>query len=467
MLEKKNKIHRMQIQSNIKHNNQKNISINWKDPDFFSMKNGLKILVIEHTKLPLVRVSAELEYIPFLEQEKTGIKNIFGTMLRAGSLHYSKEQLENIVDYLGIDLYTYFHESSIFTMKKYLQKSLHILSDILIHSKFDNYKEFNKIVKQRNATIRLSDKEPNCILQKISNLCFYGKNHPYGESETIDTIKNITIHDLKKLHEKYYVPNNFYLSFVGDISKKEAQNLCNEFFSEWKKKIYQYEPIPKFSLNNKPSQFEVNVIDFPFVNQSYICIGKPVNLEKSDSDYIPSILANGILGEGPQSRLFSIIREEKGFTYDIHSSLESDQYIGKFSVITTVGYDVTYEAVKTIISEIKKLVDKQVSKEELDIKKKEIIGQFILNLEYPERIQDLFICELKNNLPSGFFKNYLNKVESVTEKDIHRSCKKFFDMKNGRMFILGNMKKILHFIKKLGYPIRYFDRNGTLLKKEK
>ncbi len=438
-------------------------TINIEKPQFFQMKNGLKVLIVENHKLPLVRVGLELDCKPFLEKDKAGIKKVFGHMLRSGTKNYTKEELDDIIDYMGCNLYTSFSETSIFTMKKYIDKSVSIISDIFMNSKFDNSKELDKIIKQRITDISLSEKDPNAILQRVRNVLYFGKNHPYGEYETHDTIKNITLHDLKKLYEKYYIPNIFYLSFIGDISKKEVEKLCSIYFSKWKKKSYIDSPVPKEYF--LPSKIEIDIVDIPSLTQSSICFGGPICLKKNDPEYFSSMLANGILGGGAQSRLFINLREKKAYTYGAYSILKSDKNIGYFSVYTQVRSKVTENAIKDIIKEIVKITEKKIPLEELNIKKKELSGQFILDFEDPNRISDLFICELKNNLPNGFYKNYLNKIESVTIDDIYQSCRKFFLTKNGRIIIVGKANDILPGIKKLGYPIRYFDQFGALIKK--
>ncbi|WP_394366750.1 M16 family metallopeptidase [Blattabacterium cuenoti] len=442
------------------------ITINIKKPEFFRMKNGLKVLVSENHKLPLVRIGLELDCSPFLEKDKAGIKKIFGKMLRAGTKNRSKEELDETIDHIGSNLYTSFFEISISTLKKNLNKSVSIVSDILINSKFDNSKELEKIIKQRIIDIRLSEKDPNSILQRVKNVLYFGKDHPYGEYETHDTIKNITLDDLKRLYDKYYIPNIFYLSFIGDISKKEAKKLCSLYFSKWKRKPFVNDNKYVKKEYILPSETEINIVDVPSLTQSTICFGGPVRFKKSDPSYFSSILANGILGGGPQSRLFLNLREKKAYTYGAYSVLKSDKNIGYFSVYTQVRSKVTEKAIKDILDEIVKINKEKVSYEELDIKKKEISGQFILDLEDPNRINDLFISEKRNNLSNGFYKNYLKKIQSVTRENIRQSSQKIFSIKKGRIIVIGKSNDILPNIKKLGYPIRFFNPNGSFLKKD-
>ncbi|WP_317168700.1 M16 family metallopeptidase [Blattabacterium cuenoti] len=431
------------------------------------MENGLKVLIVENHKLPIVRIGLELDCEPFLEKDKSGIRKVFGQMLRAGTKNYSKEELDDIIDYMGLSLYTSFSEISISTLKKFLTKSVSIISDIVMNNDFDNFKELERIIKQRIIDINILEKDPNSILERVKNVLYFGNNHPYGEYETKQSIKNITSSDLKKLYNKYYAPNMFYLSFVGDISKNQAKKLCNLYFSRWKKKPHFVEENIMKKEYLLPKEIEIDVVDLPSLTQSYICIGGPVFLKKNDTSYFPSILANGILGGSAQSRLFLNLREKKAYTYGAYSTLKSDKYIGYFSVYTQVRNEVTDEAIKDILKEISYMIDNKVSLEELDIKKNEMSGQFIFDLEDPNVIIDLFICELKNNLTNGFYKNYLNNIKSVTIESIQKSCNSDKYFPNKIILIVGKSIEILPKIRKLGFPIRHFDKFGTFLKYEK
>ncbi|WP_185871133.1 M16 family metallopeptidase [Blattabacterium cuenoti] len=439
----------------------RNKVINIENPEFFQMENGLRVLIVENHKLPIVRIGLEFDYQPFLEKYKSGIRKIFSQMLRAGTKNYSKEELDDVVDYMGINLYTSFSEIFVCTLKKYLTKSVSIISDIVINNDFDNSSELERIIKQRIIDINISEKDPNSILERVKNILYFGSDHPYGEYETEESIKNITSDDLKKIHNKYYVPNISYISFIGDISRKEVEKLCNLYFSTWEKKTYIEEAIK--NEYNIPSSSEINIIDLPSTTQSSICIGSPVHLRKNDVSFFSSMLANGILGGSAQSRLFLNLREKKAYTYGAYSILKSDKYIGCFSVYTQVRNEVTDEAIKDILKEISNMAKDKVSSEELNIKKNEISGQFILDLEDLNRVSDLFICELKNELPKGFYKNYLNNIKSVTIDDVYKSCNNEKLFPNKRIIIVGKSTEIFPKIKKLGIPIRYFDKFGNPL----
>ncbi|WP_185882456.1 M16 family metallopeptidase [Blattabacterium cuenoti] len=430
---------------------------NLQKPSLFKMNNGLTVLLIENYKFPVIRVNFVLNYPIFLEKEKAGIKKVFGKMLRSGTKQFSKEKIDKKLDYMGSKLFTSFSNISLFSLKKYFEESFEIFSDILMNSQFNNIIEFNKIIKQKIIDIDISEKDPNAILERVKNVLYFSKNHPYGEYETHKTIKCITLQDLKKLYNKYYCPNISYISFIGSISMKEVISLCTKYLLQWSKKNID-ENIINHQLISK--KLEVNIIDLPTLTQSFICFGNTITLKKSDSIYFSSLLANGILGVGAQSRLFLNIREKSAYTYGIYSILKPDKYIGYFSIYTQVRNDVTDKVIQDIVKIIKN-IKSYISYEELKIKKEEICGQFILNLENPLKVNDLFISELKDNLQVGFYNNYLNNIKNVNLSDVYKTCNKFFSTTIGKIIIIGNSKKIFDKIKKIGYNIYFFDKFGN------
>lgn len=439
------------------------VSSYMRNPVFFKMKNGLKVLLSENHKFPLVKITLELDHIPFLEYEKSGIQKVFGQMLKSGTKNYSKKELDYIMDYMGTSFSTSFSEISVYTLKKYLDESISILNDIIINCTFNNYEEFEKIINQKLIDIDISEKDSNTILKRVRNVLYFGKNHPYGEYETADTIKNITLNDLKELYNKYYIPNRFFVSFVGDISKEEVDYLCLTYFSKWKYKKYSDPSINK--INPFSLKKSICMVDVPALTQSSICIGKPIFFRKKDPLYLAAILANGVFGDGAQSRLFLNIREKKAYTYSIFSSLISDKNVGYLSIETQVRNKVTKSTVEEILKEINEIKTNKVFSEELEIKKKEIIGQFILDLEDPDRINDLFICALRNDISFDFYKNYVENIKSVTKKDIYDICQKIYNLDDINILIVGRTDEILSSVKKLDYSIYHFDKFGNLLNK--
>src|SRR5690606_36326153 len=93
--------------------------------------------------------------------------------------------------------------------------------------------ELDKLKKQALSSLAASKDNPDAISSRLTTAMVYGKDHPYGETQTDQTIENITVEDIKNYYETYFKPNIAYLAIVGDIDEKEAEKVVNQYFGKW------------------------------------------------------------------------------------------------------------------------------------------------------------------------------------------------------------------------------------------
>lgn len=438
--------------------------VNIKDPYYFELLNGLKVLVIENNKFPIVNISLEFDRSPILEGDKVGLQSILCNMLRSGTENFTKEEFDDNIDHIGTNLDIYSSNLYLSTLSKYLEKSIYFMSEVLLKPTFDNIKEFEKLIFQSINSIKISSKDPNFIMNRVRRILYYGVNHPYGEYETEETLKNIKIEDLKKFYHLYFKPNIAYLVLVGDITVDNAKKLVYKYFSSWTRgdiPIVNYTSQSKYkNINN---DLQIFLVDLPTINQSNIVIGKSLSFKKKNTDYFSGFLANEILGVGIQGRLSQTFREKKGYTYGAYSKLNPDNYISSFYASVQVRTEVTVFSVIEFIKEIKKISNHFVSDKELNIKKNETCGKFLLNLENQKIIGDFIISEMVDGLPKGFYNNYINNIKKVSIIDIIKASKKYFSLENSIIIIVGNTKDFLFELKKLPYSINIINKYGDII----
>lgn len=429
-----------------------------KKPSIYKMDNGMYISIFENNKFPLITVNLDIDIPPIKWGKKTGLKNIFGEMIRSGTKKYNKIDLDENIEKIGTEIYTHYSGIYMVSLKKYFNKSIELMSEILLNPTFNNTDEFNRLIKQRIMDIEISKKDPNIILNRVKKILNFGANNPNGEYENLYTLKNIKIKDLKCFYKKYFKPNISYLSFIGDINKDEIMDIYYKFFSTWKKN----------NISNGiiyPNKFikstEIFLVDLPSANQSSVVIGHPINLKKKDSFYFPSILSNGIFGGGIQSRLCQKLREENGVTYAAYSVLECNKYQSSFFTYFQVKKQFTFNSIQEFLIQNKNISNEYVDNEELNNKKKEMIGQFIIKLENKNIVSNFIVNEIKESLPKDFYKKYIYNIKNVTHNEIMESSKKYMSFNNSRIIIVGNAKNLSKELKNLKFPIFICDDYGN------
>ncbi|APD05949.1 hypothetical protein UJ101_00402 [Flavobacteriaceae bacterium UJ101] len=426
----------------------------------FKLKNGLNVIVVENHKLPQVRVSLNLDLPPILESDKAGITSLMGDMLRAGTTQHTKEELDLKIDELGSSFWSYSEGAGVSSLTKQLDPSVAILAEIIKNANFTNQKELDKLKKQQITALESEAKNPDAISSQVSQVLLFGKNHPYGEYMTKETIENISLADLKEYYNQYFNASNAYLVIVGDINEKQAKKLADHYFSDWKKGTKAQ---ASFSIPTNVTKTEIDIIDLPSATQSLINITNLAPLKKSNSDYFAARLANTILGSGGfGSRLFQNIREDKGWTYGAYSGLSSDaDVIGVFDASAKVRNEVTDSAVIEFMKELNKITSEKPTSDEVKNMKTRSTGIFALRLERPETAANYVLEEITDNLGEDFYKNYLKNLNNTTDSEILAASKKYIKPNQARIIIVGKAEDIVPGLRKLNYPIHFYDRFGN------
>ena len=440
--------------------------INIGKPETFTLKNGLKVLVVENHKLPRVNMTLTMDNPPHTEGNKTGLSGLMGSMLGEGTKDIPKDKFNEEVDYLGANVNFFSSGASANTLSKYFPRILELMSKGALNPNFTQA-EFDKEKERSLENLKASEKDVSSNARKMSQALTYGKDHPYGEFATEETVKSLSLQDVKNYYQNYFVPQNAYLVVVGDVNTSEVKDLVQKNFNNWKKKELPAVNMPKV---DNVAETQVNFIDFPNAVQSEVQVTNTISLKKGDDDYFPVLIANKILGGGGEARLFLNLREDKGYTYGAYSSTGDDKYIARFVASASVRNAVTDSAVVAFLDELHRIRDTKVSEEELANAKAKYTGDFVLALERPSTIAQYALNIETDKLPKDFYQTYLKKINAVTAEDIQRVAKKYFLVDNARIVVVGKGSEVVDGLENLTYngkdiPVKYFNKNAEPIEK--
>ena len=434
--------------------------INLGKPSTFTLKNGLKVIVVENKKLPRAYASLDVDNYPDFEGDIKGVSSLVSALMGNGTKNQSKDDFNEEVDYMGASLSLSAGGGYASSLKKYFPRIMEMMSDGLLNPLFTQ----EEFLKERNILIdgiKSAQKSVPDIASQVGDKLFYGANHPYGEFATIQTVENITLEDVQNYYSTYAKPNNAYLTIVGDVDFNEIKKLVTSLFKGWKKgKLPEYE----MPTVNDVSKNEINFVDMSNAVQSEITVGNIINISMANPDYFALRLANQILG-GSGGRLYENLREDKGFTYGAYSGVTTSRYVGNFYASTSVRNEVTDSSVVEIINEINRIISDNVSESKLASVKEKFVGNFIMSTERPSTIATFALNIDKYNLPSNFYETYLDNFQKVTVEDIKRVTNKYFKNNNLRIVIVGKGKDVISSLETSPYEITYYDTNGDVSEK--
>lgn len=427
--------------------------------DSFKLDNGLTVFVVENHKIPKIAFSLIINRDPIFEGDKSGYISVTGDLLRTGTKTRTKDQLDKEIDFIGASLST--GSSSVFAsaVSRHKEKLMELMSDIILNSEFKQ-EELDKIILQMNSELAASKEEPNTIANNVRKTLVFGKDHPYGELITEETLKNIKLEDCTEYYEKFFSPSAGYMAVVGDITLEEAEDLVNKYLGNWQNK-----KIPSFGYKTPvlPKIDKYCLVDRPASVQSVINVCYPVDLISGSPDVIPAYLMNAILGGSFNARLNQDLREDKGYTYGVGSSLSSDKIIGNFNIPMQVRNSVTDSAIIQVLYEMRKMRDSLVTPEELQSMKNYMTGSFARQLEKPETIARFALNTAIYNLPEDYYKNYLKNLQAVTREDIKKMAEKYLHPEKSNILVVGKAADVADGLKKLSISgqIEYFDTYGN------
>ncbi len=441
--------------------------INLQEPARFELNNGLKVMVVENHKLPRVSMQLTIDNPPILQGNKAGVSDLTSSLLGKGSKSIPKDDFYEEVDFLGANISFTDQSASARCLSKYFPRILELMADAALNPNFTQ-EEFDKEKDRILTGIKSEEKDVEAIATRVQLALAYGKNHPYGEITSEETVNNVTLADVDKHYRDYFVPANAYLVIIGDVDFETTKELVTKNFTPWSKAAP-----PSFSYS-KPTDAQynqINFVDVPNAVQSEVAVQNITELKMKDGDYLHALLANRILGGGSQARLFKNLREDKGYTYGSYSSIRNNKYSPmRFNAFAQVRNAVTDSSVVQILSEISKIVTEPVTEEELSNAKAKYSGNFVMALEKPETIANYALNIETEDLPNDFYKTYLERVEAVSISDVQKAAQKYFSTSNARIVVTGKGSEVLENLEKVSFnnkkiPILYYDKYASKTEK--
>ncbi|MGE5314651.1 MAG: M16 family metallopeptidase [Acidobacteriota bacterium] len=409
----------------------------------FSLKNGLRVIVYEKHEVPIVQMSLVVRAGNVDEPaDRLGLAGMTANMLDEGAGGKSSLELADAIDYLGTTISTYggIQTSSVSmrsTVSK-LDESLKLFADVALRPDFPA-SDLERLRKQSLTSLLQAYDQPRIIANIASGPIVFGKEHPYGRisTGTEQSLKAMSVEDLKKFYSTHYRPNNAFLVVVGDVKAKEIVQKLEKAFGTWARKTVDAASVPRAT---QVSGRKIYLIDKPDAAQSVIRICR-VGTDRKTEDYFPLIVMNTILGGSFSSRLNLNLREHHHFTYGASSFFSLRLSAGAFTAAADVQTDSTVQAMREFMKELA-AISAPVTDEELTRAKN------YLALGYPDNFSNVasIAGQLEEmttyDLPETYFTTYIDRVLAVTKDDVERAAKKYVDAENLAIIIVGDRAKI-------------------------
>jgi predicted Zn-dependent peptidase len=266
--------------------------------------------------------------------------------------------------------------------------------------------------------------------EKVQNLAMdqffesvFGKSHPYGYQIREQDFENVTPAILSDFHTKYYTPENMTIIISGKLHSKTS-DLLNSYFGEHgsNKNIREVPPYPLKGEKSKKIH-----ISKPGTVQNAIRIGS-ATINKRHSDYPGLKILDSILGGYFGSRLMKNIREKKGLTYGISSTISSLDLSGYKVISTEVGQKNCQRVIEEIYKEIKLLQNVGVKDSELAVVRNYMSGEMLRMFDGPFALAESFKSAWEFGLDNNYYFRLAEKIKTIEADEIIELARTYYNI---------------------------------------
>jgi len=392
-----------------------------------TLKNGLKVYVIEEHSSPVV--SVQVWYKVGSKNEVVGITgsaHLLEHMVFRGTKEI--KDFSQIIDELGgmDNAFTSFDETAYWCEipSSAVEKVLYMEADRMRNITFDGFdEERNVVIEERRW--RTENDQRGALWEALFSTIFWA--HPYGNPVIgwRSDLENVNLEKIKQFYETYYAPNNVYLIVVGDVKAEEVFKIAENYFGK-----YESKEIPKFYTTEPkqrgPRRTEIKKEGFA----TYIAVAYRV--PKASSEYSPAVsLLADILGGGKTSKLYKSIVYEKQLASSISAFYYGLKDEGLLIIFATLqqGKDIN-ELEKAINEEIENLRKNKVSEEELIRAKNNQLADLIYSRESVVRLGFQLGEALINTDNPNYINEYPKLIQKVSKQDIEKIINEYINDDN-------------------------------------
>ena len=437
------------------------VSFNLPTPFRSELANGLKVVVFEDARVPLVNFR-----LAFFRGDAndpkgaTGLTSALTSMLTEGTEKYSSRELAEKVERLGGSLSA--NSSNDFTILSASALSIYseeiptLMAEVLFRPVFP---ETELDLYKRNAleNLKFQRSQPSFLALEQTARLLYG-DHPYATvSPKAADYEKLDRESLVKFHESAFQPNNAVLIVVGDIERPRLMEQVAELFADWPR--HEFTP-GRFSEINGRERRTLTVVDRPASAQSNIVLANTA-IPRNHPDHFAATVMNQVLGAGASSRVFMNLREEKGYTYGAYTRLDSKKLAGDFEATAEVRTAVTGRSLKEFFYELNRIRDEKVPEEELRDAKSFLTGVFPIRAETQEGLTSLVVSQVLYGLPEDYLQTYRENIDAITADDVQRVANAYIQPDKIAMVIVGDAKEILPQTKEYAEQVEVFDTDGN------
>ena len=437
-----------------------------------TLSNGLKVVLAERHAVPVVQLSLIVDAGHAADSlARPGTSNLALAMISNGTKTRNALQISARSEELGAEigagstLDTSF--ISLNAISSQLPNSLELFSDVLLNPTFPQA-ELDRLKNQSIAAIQQAKSQPRGIASRLFPSLIYGEGHaysnPFSGIGTEETVKSMTVEELRAFYHRWVRPDNATLLIVGDTTLQQMQPLLEQRLSGWRAPA---EPLPakqlaRVPLPTKPRIFLVNRTG----SEQSLIFAVQLAPPRSDPANVAFETVNTVLGGSFISRINMNLRQDKHWSYGAGSSLIDAKGQRPFVVSALVQTDKTAESMQETLKELRGLAGaRQATDVEIRAAKDALVLTLPGSNETAREVASSYADILTFGLPDSYLNEYVDKVEGLSAADLQSAAAQLIHPDAMTWVIVGDLSAIEAPIRKLSIgEVKVLDADGKVLR---
>jgi zinc protease len=380
----------------------------------FTLKNKVDVYTIEAGPEEVMSI----EWVFFAGnsfEEQNLVAATANFLLKNGTASKTALQINEHFDYYGSYLnrgcYNETAVLSLHTLTKHVKVLLPVVRELLTESVMpqDELDIYKQNMKQR---LKVNLKKSEFVAGRLIDACLYGEQHPYGRYTHEEDFDKLTREQVVDFYKKYYKEGKFIIFAAGRLPA-DLEQLLNDHFGDLNNNAIKEPAHPLRPHTEK----KYRIVNDENGMQGSIRMARPFP-NRHHPDFLKAQVLNTLLGGFFGSRLMLNIREDKGYTYGIHSYLQNHIQSSAWMISTEAGKEVVEDAIREVHKEMKRLREELVDDEELLLVRNFMMGSILGDLDGPFQLIARWKNIILNGLDENYFYNSINTIKTVSAKEL-------------------------------------------------
>lgn len=399
-------------------------------PETITLKNNLPVTVVRGGEQAVAKIEFVFGAGKWHEQQP-GVSYFTSHQLQKGTASKNSYQLSSETEQLGVHFEVNpghdFSSLALYGLTKNIPGVLPLTREIITAPAFPE-PELDQMKTIYNQSLRINLEKTSYLASRELRKNLFGEDHPYGSDAGLADIAQLERNWLVDFHQARF--GNFRIICSGKITDALLRALTDCFES------ISLHVSPEKEIYTTQSSVSSAFVEKRESVQSSLRLARKT-VSRTHADYPALLLLNHILGGYFGSRLMKNIREEKGLTYGIHSSVAALKHASYLTIGTDVNKENRELALEEIKNEMRRLCNQPISKNELETARNHFIGSLQSEITTPFAHADKIKNLLLFALPVNYYQQLILTLDTLSARDLAETANHYFHPETFTSVVVG------------------------------